>query len=373
MLKEQANKSALSEATYAIGFHLQKEITRIDFVGRRHQAISTLSSLLDNQNTSASNSTTNRFAISIINQLKVEGNENFEKGVRGHMLVLLDMKKAANILNNLDLPNSPTGQGKKDRVALINQSAKSALMNSGQVYGIGSDAYKHFVDPQTKSFSASGKLAAAGGIFQTVACVSLLHAAITGSDSTQSSSVAKMIENSEGWGKLAGGLGFLMGGVLDRQATILETQLTNPALSGEQTKLKKEQFKTFSKFAKSINVGSGAIFAMFDVYHAYDEITKANYGMMGLYLVSATAGMGSVLGIGAMGSLTAAGVTMSWNAIGWALLAISIGVGILISLVSNNPLEEWVENSIWGNDAINKNNYEQDIKDYEDVLKQMEG
>ena len=371
VLKEQANNSALSEATYAIGFHLQKEITRIDFVGRRYQAISTLSSLLDKQNTSASNSTINRFAISIINQLKVEGSANFEKGVRGHMLVLLDMKKAANILNNLDLPNSPTGQGKNERVAVINQSAKSALMNSGQVYDIGSDAYKRFVDPHTNPFGSAGKLAIAGGIFQTVACVSLLHAASTGSDSTQSSNVARIIENSEGWSKLAGGLGFLMGGVLDRQANVLRTQLTNPDLSNEQVKVKKEQFKTFSKLAKGINVGSGAIFAAFDFYHAYDELNKGNMGTSGLFIISAVSGMGSVLYIGSTATLTTLGVTMSWNLIGWALLAISIGVGILISLVSNNSLQEWVENSVWGNDAINKDNYEQDIKDYEDVLKEM--
>ncbi|MGP5554090.1 hypothetical protein, partial [Psychrobacter celer] len=98
VIKEQANKSALSEATYALGFQLQKEITRIDFYGRRYQAISTLSNLLDKQNTSASRSTINRFAISIINQLKAEGSANFQQGVQGHMLALIDMKKAADIL-----------------------------------------------------------------------------------------------------------------------------------------------------------------------------------------------------------------------------------------------------------------------------------
>lgn len=371
VIKEQANKSALSEATYAIGFHLQKEITRIDFYGRRHQAISTLSNLIDKQNTSASNSTINRFAISIINQLKVEGNANFEKGVRGHMLALIDMKKAADILNNLELPNSPTGQGKKDRVAVINQAAKSAWISSGQAYDIGSDAYKRFVDPHTNPFGSAGKLAIAGGIFQTVACVSLLHAASTGSDSTQSNSFFRILENSEGWAKLAGGLGFLMGGVLDRQANVLRTQLTNPVLSENNFEIKNKQAGTFGKWAGRINIGSGAIFAAFDFYHAYDELNKGNMGTSGLFIISAVSGMGSVLYIGSTATLTTLGVTMSWNLIGWALLAISIGVGILISIVSNNPLQEWVENSVWGNDAINKDNYEQDIKDYENVLKEM--
>lgn len=371
VIKEQANKSALSEVPYVLGFHLQKEITRVDFYGRRYQAISTLSNLLDKQNTSASNSTINRFAISIINQLKVEGNANFQQGVQGHMLALIDMKKAADILNNLDLPNSPTGQGKKERVAIINQSAKSALISGRQAYDIGSNAYKRFVDPHTNPFGSAGKLAIAGGIFQTVACVSLLHAASTGSDSTQSNNVAKTIENSEGWSKLAGGLGFLMGGVLDRQANVLRTQLTNPALPDNIFEIKNKQAGTFGKWAGRINVGSGAIFAAFDIYHAYDELNKGNMGTSGLFVISAVSGMGSVFYIGSTATLTAAGVTMSWNLIGWALLAISIGVGIIISIVSNNPLQEWVENSVWGNDAINRGNYEKDIKDYENVLKEM--
>jgi len=371
VIKEQANKSALSEATYALGFHLQKEITRIDFYGRRYQAISTLSNLIDKQNTSASNSTINRFAISIINQLKVEGNANFQQGVQGHMLALIDMKKAADILNNLELPNSPTGQGKKDRIAVINQSVKPALISGRQAYDIGSNAYKRFVDPHTNPFGSAGKLAIAGGIFQTVACVSLLHSASTGSDSTQSSNVARTIENSEGWSKLAGGLGFLMGGVLDRQANVLRTQLTSPALSDNIFEIKNKQAGTFGKWAGRINVGSGAIFAAFDIYHAYDELNKGNMGTSGLFVISAVSGMGSVFYIGSTATLTAAGVTMSWNLIGWALLAISIGVGIIISIVSNNPLQEWVENSVWGNDAINRGNYEKDIKDYEKVIKEM--
>ena len=371
VIKEQANKPALSEATYALGFHLQKEITRIDFYGRRYQAISTLSSLLDKQNTSASNSTINRFAISIINQLKVEGNANFQQGVQGHMLALIDMKKAADILNNLELPNSPTGQGKKDRIAVIDRSVKPALISSGQAYDIGSNAYKRFVDPHTNPFGSAGKLAIAGGLFQTVACVSLLHAAITGSDSTQSSNVARAIENSEGWSKLAGGLGFLMGGILDRQANVLRTQLTNPALSKAQTESLVLKQSNRTLWAKKINIGSGAIFAAFDFYHAYDELNKGNMGTSGLFIISAFSGMGSVLYIGSTATLTTLGITMSWNLIGWALLAISIGVGIIISIVSNNPLQEWIENSVWGNDAINKSDYENDIKEYEEALKEM--
>lgn len=371
VIKEQANKSALSEATYALGFHLQKEITRIDFYGRRYQAISTLSNLLDKQNTSASRSTINRFAISIINQLKAEGSANFQQGVQGHMLALIDMKKAADILNSLELPNSPTGQGKKDRIGVIDRSVKPALISGGQAYDIGSNTYKRFVDPHTNPFGAAGKLAIAGGLFQTVACVSLLHAAITGSDSTQSSNVARTIENSEGWSKLAGGLGFLMGGVLDRQANVLRTQLTNPALSESQFEIKNQRAGTFGKWAGRINIGSGAIFAAFDIYHAYDELNKGNMGTSGLFVISAVSGMGSVFYIGSTATLTTLGVTMSWNLIGWALLAISIGVGIIISIVSNNPLQEWIENSVWGNDAINIGDYENDIKEYEKALKEM--
>lgn len=371
VIKEQANKSALSEATYALGFQLQKEITRIDFYGRRYQAISTLSNLLDKQNTSASSSTINRFAISIINQLKVEGNANFQQGVQGHMLALIDMKKAADILNNLELPNSPTGQGKKDRIKVIDRSVKPALISGGQAYDIGSNAYKRFVDPHTNPFGAAGKLAIAGGLFQTVACVSLLHAASTGSDSTQSSNVARTIENSEGWGKLAGGLGFLMGGILDRQANVLRTQLTNPALSESQFEIKNTRAGTFGKWAGRINVGSGAIFAAFDAYHTVDEIKKGNGTVAFLYSVSAVSGMGSVLYIGSTATLTTLGVTMSWNLIGWALLAISIGVGIIISIISNNPLQEWIENSVWGNDAINMGDHENDIKEYEKAIKEM--
>ena len=81
--------------------------------------------------------------------------------------------------------------------------------------------------------------------------------------------------------------------------------------------------------------------------------------------------MGSVFYIGSTATLTTLGVTMSWNLIGWALLAISIGVGIIISIVSNNPLQEWIENSVWGNDAINIGDYENDIKEYEKALKEM--
>ena len=363
VLKEQANKSALSEATYAIGFHIQKEITRIDFTGRRHQAISLLSGLLDKENTSASNSTINRFAISIINQLKVEGNAHFGQGISGHMLALIDMKKAANILDTLELPSTSTSQGKQERINIINESAKPALINKGRIYDISSEEFKRFVDPHTKPSSPSAKLAMVGGMFQTIACASLLYSAINGSESTQSNEIAKLIENSEGWTKLAGGLGFLMGGALDNHAHRLEIQLTNPALSESQYESKNKQFGKVDKWATRINIGSGAIFAMFDVYHAYDEYGKGNTGMSGLFIISAVSGMGSVVLIGSTATLTAAGVSMSWNAIGWALLAVSIGVGIFISLISNNPLEEWIENSIWGVDNLQLS-YENDIKAY---------
>lgn len=363
VLKEQANKSALSEATYAIGFHIQKEITRIDFTGRRHQAISLLSGLLDKENTSASNSTINRFAISIINQLKVEGNAHFGQGISGHMLALVDMKKAANILDTLELPSTSTSQGKQERINIINESAKPALINKGQIYDISSEEFKRFLDPHTKPSSPSAKLAMVGGMFQTISCASLLYSAVTGSESTQSNEIAKLIENSEGWAKLAGGLGFLMGGALDNHARRLEIQLTNPALSESQYELKNKQFGRVGTWATRINIGSGSIFAIFDLYHAYDESRKANYGMMGLYVTSAISGVGSVALMGSIATLNVAGVAMSWNAVGWVLLGISVSVGILISFISNNPLEEWIENSIWGVDNLQLS-YEDDIKAY---------
>ena len=364
VLKQQANKSALSEATYAIGFHLQKEITRIDFVGRRHQAISLLSGLLDKESTSATNSTVNRFAISIINQLKVEGNAHFGQGINGHMLALVDMEKAANTLNTLELPSTSTSQGKQERINIINESAKSALVSTGQVYDINSKEFKRFVDPHTKPLSPSANIAVFGSMFQIVACASLFYSAIDGAESTKSNGLARLIENSEGWSKLAGGLGFLMGGALDNHASRLELQLTNTALSESQYESKNKQFGRVGTWATRINLGSGAIFAMFDVYHAYDELTKANRGMAVLYGISAVSGMGSVYLMGSIATLNVAGVAMSWNAIGWVLLGISISVGIIIGFVSNNALEEWIENSIWGVDSL-KLSYDADIQAFE--------
>ena len=364
VLKQQANKSALSEATYAIGFHLQKEITRIDFVGRRHQAISLLSGLLDKESTSATNSTVNRFAISIINQLKVEGNAHFGQGINGHMLALVDMEKAANTLNTLELPSTSTSQGKQERINIINESAKSALVSTGQVYDINSEEFKRFVDPHTKPLSPSANIAVVGSMFQIVACASLFYSAVDGSESTKSNGLAKLIENSEGWARLAGGLGFLMGGALDNHADRLKIELTNTALSGKQVKTKKAQLGTFKSYAKGLNLGSGGIFAMFDLYHAYDENMKGNETISRLYIVSAASGFGSVVWMGSTATLTALGMSMSWNYIGWALLAISIVTGIIIGFVSNNALEEWIENSIWGVDNL-KLSYEADIQAFE--------
>ena len=364
VLKEQANKSAVSVVPYAIGFHIQKEITRIDFTGRRHQAISLLSGLLDKESTSATNSTVNRFAISIINQLKVEGNAHFEKGVNGHMLALVDMEKAANTLNTLELPSTPTSQGKQERINSINESAKSALVSTGQVYDINSEEFKRFVDPHTKPSSPSANIAVFGSMFQIVACASLFYSAVDGSESTKSNGLVRLFENSEGWARLAGGLGFLMGGALDNHADRLKIELTNTALSGEQVKTKKAQLGTFKTYAKGLNLGSGAIFAMFDLYHAYDENMKGNETISRLYIVSAASGLGSVVWMGSTATLSALGMSMSWNYIGWALLAVSIGVGIIIGFVSNNALEEWIENSIWGVDSL-KLSYEADIQAFE--------
>ena len=364
VLKEQANKSAVSVVPYAIGFHIQKKITRIDFTGRRHQAISLLSGLLDKENTSASNSTVNRFAISIINQLKVEGNAHFEKGVNGHMLALVDMEKAANTLNTLELPSTPTSQGKQERINSINESAKSALVSKGQVYDISSEEFKRFVDPHTKPLSPSAKIAVVGSMFQIVACASLFYSAVNASESTKSNGLVRLFENSEGWAKLAGGIGFLMGGALDNHADRLMIELTNTALSESQYASKNKQLGRVGRWATHINIGSGGIFAMFDLYHAYDENMKGNETISRLYIVSAASGIGSVFWMGSTATLSAFGMSMSWNYFGWALLAISIVTGIIIGFVSNNVLEEWIENSIWGVDSL-KLSYEADMQAFE--------
>ncbi len=300
------------------------------------------------------------------------------------MLALLDLDKVPTALNNLEFVNPAdisnwVGSWIFEKIVepdVLDAGTRSTVISNQRVQDIHANSSKNYTNPLTNLTGAPNKqkaAAIAGNIFQAAACISLLNAAVTGSGSTQSNEVARAIENSEGWAKLAGGLGFLVGGNLDNQANKLKIQLTNPDLPENSAKVKKVQLEKFSKWAKGVNVGSGAIFVAFDVCHAYDELGKGNRGMSGLFVISAVSGMGSVFFIGSTTTLTAAGLSMSWNAIGWVLLAISIGVGILIAVVGNNPLEEWVENSIWGNDAINKDDYKKDILEYENALKSMAG
>lgn len=382
IINTQTGKPSVSEATFAIGFFLEKRITRIEFRGTRGQAVQYLSDLLDKQNTVASKQTINKFSVSIINQLKAEGKADFKSNINGHMLALLDLDKVPTALNNLEFVSPAdisnwVGSWIFEKIVepdVLDAGTRSTVISNQRVQDIHANSSKNYMNPLMNLTGTPNKQRAAviaGNIFQAAACISLLHAAVTGSESTQSNELAKFIENSEGWTKLAAGLGFLVGGHLDNQASKLRMQLTNPDLPENSAKVKKVQLEEFGKWSKGINVGSGFIFAAFDFYHAYDELTKANRGMAGLYTVSAITGFGSVVLIGS--EAMALGTALSWNAIGWALLAISIGVGILIAIVANNPLEEWVENSIWGNDAINKNDYKKDILEYENALKKMVG
>ncbi|WP_145952506.1 hypothetical protein [Psychrobacter sp. DAB_AL43B] len=158
---------------------------------------------------------------------------------------------------------------------------------------------------------------------------------------------------SESGAKLIAGIGFLYGGILDQRGAIQGIKVKNPALSAATKESLDESIAKNATWAKRLNIGAAVIFSGFDFYHAYDEAAnKGNAIMSGLYFVSGVSGIGAVVAVGLEGGIILFGASISWTGIGIVLFVIAIGVGFLIARFTLSPIQEWIQNSIWGSDSL---------------------
>lgn len=380
VISQEASSITISQTMYAIGLHFDAPIIQLRFSGTKKQAIAGLTDVLLTQTSVNSKTNAQKYARLMMHQLKVLDGVDLNANISGTTLVL-DTKEANSVFNSITKNNAPTKAAANERLNMLEMSAKSghqgaladlktaqaSLRRYNQVVDLASNEFVQIIEPKIASNSISNKLATAGTLLQAVACMSLA-AGIYSNSSEQGLQKAIV---SESGAKLIAGIGFLYGGILDQRGAIQNIKIKNPALSAATKESLDRSISKNAWWAKRLNIGAAVIFSGFDFYHAYDEAAnKGNAIMSGLYFVSGVAGIGAVVAVGLKGGIILFGASISWTGIGFILFVIAISAGFLISKFTLSPIQEWIQNSIWGSDSLQLS-YAADIAAYRAAIESI--
>ena len=362
VISQEASSITISQTMYAIGLHFDAPIMQLRFAGTKKQAIAGLTDVLLTQTSVNSKTSAQKYARLMMHQLKVLDGVDLNANITGTTLVL-DTKEANSVFKTISNNRTPTRAAAIDRLQALETSAKSGhigalsdlktaqarLRRYQNAVDIASNEFVKIIEPRIAADSISNKLATGGTLVQAIACMSL--AAGIYSSSTEQGLQKAMV--SESGAKLIAGIGFLYGGILDQRVAIQGIKVKNPALSAATKESLTQSISKNAWWAKRLNIGAAVIFSGFDFYHAYDEAAnKGNAIMSGLYFVSGVSGIGAVVAVGLKGGVILFGASISWTGIGVVLFVIAIGVGFLIARFTLSPLQEWIQNSIWGSDSL---------------------
>ncbi len=91
---------------------------------------------------------------------------------------------------------------------------------------------------------------------------------------------------------------------------------------------------------RGASVAAGVVMAMLDTVKAYQEFSEGGYTTAALYFISA--GLGFAV-------LYFAGASSTLPGIGWIAAVLLIGAAVLIELLKDNKLQDWLERCLWGN------------------------
>jgi hypothetical protein len=101
----------------------------------------------------------------------------------------------------------------------------------------------------------------------------------------------------------------------------------------------------FGRAGAGVGCVAGLAMAVMDVMEGIKAKQEGQYGLMAVYLVSAAAGGGASICF----FLIVLGVDVAWLPVaGWILAGIAFAAAILISLIKDNKIQEWLERSTWG-------------------------
>jgi hypothetical protein len=97
----------------------------------------------------------------------------------------------------------------------------------------------------------------------------------------------------------------------------------------------------FKYGSKGLGALGGIIFAVCDFWAGYKAFQKDRWGLGAAYILSGVVGVGSAVLIVWSGLAIATGI-------GIVLVILAVGLSVLISILKDNPVQEWLENCAFG-------------------------
>jgi hypothetical protein len=110
---------------------------------------------------------------------------------------------------------------------------------------------------------------------------------------------------------------------------------------------------------KGAGAAAGIIVAVYDGVHAKEEASQGNWGLAGLYAVSAVTG--GVLAVGLLLGFVTGGVAI-------VLLIVLVALAVLIELFKDNKIQDWLERTLWGIDGDKYESMEVEMKQLESAV-----